>query len=173
MHCPQSGLTIRSLSHHLAVVLGDEIKPIWNQWPALEVDSHLNLLVIPRPSVVNPQQFRARAPIKDEMSNIDPDYFGFFCFDHLDSCKPTIAEILRLVEVAKRASGTIHGLYFLSWRCLARNMNLSETSLNGKTSFSSPELEPQELQHGTRKTRYESVFHCTKPQCSANITGGN
>ena len=110
MHCPQSGLTIRSLSHHLAVVLGDEIKPIWNQWSGLEVDSHLNLLVVPRPSVVNPLQFRPEAPIRDEMSNIDTDFFGFFSIDHLDSCKPTLAEIIRLVKVAQRSSGPIHGV---------------------------------------------------------------
>ena len=110
MHCPQSGLTIRSLSHHLALVLGDEIKPIWNQWSALDVGSHLNLLVVPRPSVVDPVQFRQEAPIRGEMSNIDTDYFGFFSFDHLDSCKPTIAEIMRLVRAAKQASGGIHGV---------------------------------------------------------------
>jgi hypothetical protein len=110
MHCPQSGLTIRSLSHHLAVLLGDEIKPIWNQWSGLDVDSHLNLLVVPRPSVVNPLQFRQEAPIRDEMSNIDSDYFGFFSVDHLDSCKPTITEIMHLVKAAKGMTGSIHGV---------------------------------------------------------------
>jgi hypothetical protein len=135
MHCPQSGLTIRSLSHHLAFLFSDEIKPVWNQWSGLDVDYHFNLLVVPRPSAVTPNQFRSEVPLKGEMSNIDIDHFGFFSFDHLDTCKPTIADIMNLLRSAKKDCGNIHGVVLPELALSESDYGLLRNKLERKKVF--------------------------------------
>jgi hypothetical protein len=55
MHAPGKGLTIRSLSHHLALCSGDEICPFWETSIAYASQREsLNLLVVPWPERVKP-----------------------------------------------------------------------------------------------------------------------
>jgi hypothetical protein len=62
-HTPQAGLTLRSLTHHLALRIADEIQPHWTQMyqldPEMQPTHSLNLLLVPWPSSVVPAQFRA------------------------------------------------------------------------------------------------------------------
>jgi len=109
MHCPQSGLTIRSFSHHLALCFGDEIKPMWYQ-RRLSVDSAFNLLVVPWPYVVIPRQFRSCDPLPEELSNIDPENFGFFTVDHPDGADDVAEKIEKILEAARNLIGDIHGV---------------------------------------------------------------
>jgi hypothetical protein len=78
MHAPSKGLTIRSLSHHLALCAGDEIYPFWETSIAYASQRNgLNLLVVPWPERVKPVQFQ-RVPRRGSGMRNMPDNFGFF-----------------------------------------------------------------------------------------------
>ncbi len=90
LHTPQSGLTARSLSHHLALCDGGKVQPLWFNvqlhHPKDKADlepqegrshrtSSLNLLVVPWPLEVLPREFRVvTSPTKDRD-------FGLFRYD--------------------------------------------------------------------------------------------
>jgi hypothetical protein len=80
MHAPSKGLTIRSLSHHLALCSGDEICPFWETSIAYSANREsLNLLVVPWPERVKPVQFRRVSRNKSGMRRM-PNDFGFFSY---------------------------------------------------------------------------------------------
>jgi hypothetical protein len=60
MHTAQSGLTIRSFSHHLAFCDSEEVRPSWISIPASIGDTesvlHMNVLIAPWPQVIAPKQ---------------------------------------------------------------------------------------------------------------------
>jgi len=73
-HTPRYGLTMRSLSHHLAVFTGGEVKPVWST--PLPGGEGLNLLIVPWPFVVEPSQFSpTRCPHAQPV-------VPFQCFDY-------------------------------------------------------------------------------------------
>src|SRR5262249_34979447 len=76
MRTPQSCITIRSLSHHLALVKSCGVKPVWMEYK--EKHSHnLNLLLIPFPTEVSPRQFHAVPTGKNQM----PEPFRYFKYE--------------------------------------------------------------------------------------------
>lgn len=56
-HTPQSGLTIRSMSHHLALCPTGEVRPFYKQLPTRPDLDTLNLLLLPWPERTTPAQF--------------------------------------------------------------------------------------------------------------------
>lgn len=56
LHTPSGGLTIRSLTHHLALVVGNETEVKWDFLPR-ETKGKLNLLVVPWPLEMESKQF--------------------------------------------------------------------------------------------------------------------
>jgi hypothetical protein len=58
MHSPQNGLTVRSLTHHLGFVSGDEMKPRWRFVPFDIKRDEISILLIPWPEFVDPADFR-------------------------------------------------------------------------------------------------------------------
>jgi hypothetical protein len=58
MHTPQSGLTMRAFSHHLALCMPNEVHCEWHMLPVNTQDFCLNLLLVPWPKVVRPAQFQ-------------------------------------------------------------------------------------------------------------------
>jgi hypothetical protein len=59
-HTPQTGFTLRSLSHNLALCPGSEMRPVWRSVP-IGISTRLNLLIIPWPAEVKPGAFRTLA----------------------------------------------------------------------------------------------------------------
>src|ERR1051326_6521771 len=57
MHTPQTGLTIRSLSHNVALCPAEDITPEWFSLATDTQEHALNLLVFPWPLQVSPRQF--------------------------------------------------------------------------------------------------------------------
>ena len=58
-HTPQTGLTIRSFSHHLALCAASEIETRWyGPFPLGERTEHLNMLLLPWPTQVRAKDFR-------------------------------------------------------------------------------------------------------------------
>jgi hypothetical protein len=81
---PQRGLTIRSLSHYLALIRGNEIVPRWRELPALRPESPenkvLNVLLAPWPLSVSRRCFTAAPQGRGQLANLAPS-FRFFDFD--------------------------------------------------------------------------------------------
>jgi len=120
MHAPNKGLTIRSLSHHLALCAGDEICPFWETSIAYSANREsLNLLVIPWPETIRPVQFKRVPRNKSGMRNM-PNDFGFFEFlpetnrgedGNIDS-ESFVAHIEQLYREATAMLGRIDGIVF-------------------------------------------------------------
>jgi hypothetical protein len=62
MHTPQSGLTMRAFSHHLALCMPNEVHCEWHILPVNTQGFCLNLLLVPWPQSVRPAQFQP-APV--------------------------------------------------------------------------------------------------------------
>ncbi len=75
-HTPQTGFTIRSLSHHLAMYSG-EMRPRWEKVPLQTKDKKLNLLLVPFPYDIAPKGF---LPF-DLRAQKMPGKYGYFTFD--------------------------------------------------------------------------------------------
>lgn len=104
MHAPQSGLTIRSFSHHLALITGHEIKPKWFTVGAPTAAS-LRLLIIPWPKNLNSSDFKSVPRQKCVMRNM-PGRYGFFEFEHVNG-KAFVNSVLELFQQAHSAVGDI------------------------------------------------------------------
>lgn len=74
-HTPLSGITLRSMSHHLALFTGGEVASIWFS-PTQNIEDRLNLLVIPWPFAVAPSQFSEASCPGVKFAE------GFGCFDY-------------------------------------------------------------------------------------------
>lgn len=77
LHTPQSGMTLRSLTHHLSLWLASDVAPLWFIAPQLITGKErhgLNLLLLPWPDHVDPGQF---APSVGRLRNM-PDEFRLF-----------------------------------------------------------------------------------------------
>jgi hypothetical protein len=109
LHTPQSGLTIRSFSHHLALCLTGEITPQWNVIPAQTSEPQsLNLLLIPWPSLIRPSQFRQAENILANM----PKKYGFFTYDTPRVPRDVALRARKIFRNAKRLLGRIDGVVF-------------------------------------------------------------
>lgn len=96
MHTPQSGMTIRSLSLNLALVLSDEIVPKWHFLPQPLQGDAFNVLVVPWPFVIPNGSIHECEANSDELGNMPP-HFGFFTFDPVsgDGPAPLIEKLLQ------------------------------------------------------------------------------
>ena len=77
LHTPSSGLTIRSLSHNLALVPMKEVKPVWQQGFFREDSDALNVLVCPWPSDLRAEQFCPSPPERYKPAAL-PKRYGLF-----------------------------------------------------------------------------------------------
>ncbi len=108
-HTPQTGITIRSLSHYLALVDCAEVTPRWII-PTTGIDGgNFNFLLIPYPWTVSRSQFSMVKAGTDRLGTMNPDRHGFFDFAPSDD-DAIIGQIAQLVETAKNSYGPIHGL---------------------------------------------------------------
>jgi hypothetical protein len=80
MHTPQTGLTIRSFSLNLALVTGNEIRPKWQIYPSLFGKSPIEMLFVPWPRRVRPDDIRPAPHLPGEMRNMPPE-FDFFEYE--------------------------------------------------------------------------------------------
>ncbi len=109
MHTPQSGLTIRSLSHNLAYTYSPDVHP---EWLSAAVDNKhhcFNLLAIPWPMHVDPQQFRASRSV-GIADVLLPNAYGLFTYKA--SRGPSIEFVRALIEKAEAKIGRVDGIVF-------------------------------------------------------------
>lgn len=113
LHTPQRGLTIRSLTHNLALIEGSELRMDW--WEPLEANETLNilnLLLLPWPTTVKPSQFELSRGA-DRKTPYLPDDHDFFSYSPKTSTNAQFE--VELVDVVNRAQSyvnRIHGIVF-------------------------------------------------------------
>lgn len=78
MHSAQNGLTVRSLTHHLAFITSDEMKPRWRYIPFETSRTELSLLLLPWPQIVAGTDFQAVSSTAS-MKNMRPEV-GLFSY---------------------------------------------------------------------------------------------
>ncbi len=78
LHTPQSGLTVRALSHHLAFCSASEVSPLWFVNNFSIPEHSINLLAVPWPAEVSPSQFSACA--EDQLGFALAEPYGHFTF---------------------------------------------------------------------------------------------
>jgi hypothetical protein len=110
LHTPQNGITIRSISHHLALCGSGDVRPLWHFVPVRPELNSLNLLLLPWPETVKPGQFRPAAPPTGKLLNM-PDKFRFFTYDlpkaRRDISKDLLDVFDRAVDIVDRIDGVI------------------------------------------------------------------
>jgi hypothetical protein len=108
MHTAQRGVTVRSLSHHLALCWTADIEPSWVLAPNAGFSNHLNLLLVPWPFEVTPRQFSPAVPRTGPLRNMG-NGFGFFDFEP-GPCSDLPELLTRLATKARQTVGPIDGI---------------------------------------------------------------
>lgn len=118
MRTPQAGISLRSLSGHLAATRLGEVDVRWAHAPTfVDTKTSFNLLLLPIPLEVTPQNFK---PVLGRLKNMDEKSFGFFRFDPSPLDERYLARVL---EAAKRCAGSVDGV-------VIPELALSETELD-------------------------------------------
>jgi hypothetical protein len=102
---PASGITLRSLSHHLALDRS-EVEARWIIAPPVTTNvpatDRLTVLLVPHPAVIHASDFR---PVAGPLANMDEARYGFYEFAPEEPFDPDQA--VHLVERARRRVGEI------------------------------------------------------------------
>ena len=122
MHTPQSGITIRSLSLHLALIQGCDVSCSWNNLssgsladedagedPDEAYKHGINLLLVPHPSEVFPSLFHRKSPRFDSTRYL-PQEHGFFEFAVEKVEENFESNIATLCKKAAEQVGHVHGI---------------------------------------------------------------
>jgi hypothetical protein len=106
LHTPQVGMTLHSLTHHLALCRSGDIVPEWYKYPSATTNPRsLNLLLAPWPIAIHPRDFRPVDVPADY--NMDRQLFGFFSFAPERRSLDVVRHTLRLFEAASKVVGRI------------------------------------------------------------------
>jgi len=105
LHTPQSGMTIRSLSHHLALCPAGEITPNWFELPSQPgaASRHdLNVLLVPWPQRIMPGEFESRS---GGLENMPSSFGGFFTYCCKDRPSSLVEDVVSLMDRAANLIG--------------------------------------------------------------------
>ena len=102
---PESGITLRSLSHHLALDRS-EVRPRWLVAPrslhwSEASSTRFTLLLVPYPRAIRASDFR---PVEGPLLNMEQG-FGFYEYAPSEPFAPT--SVVALVEAAREAVGSV------------------------------------------------------------------
>jgi hypothetical protein len=107
---PQTGLSLRSLSHHLTYH-HSEVSVLWRCIPWINRDDHentINVLAVPFPYEVSPRAFKG-------LRNPDPEgeatHFRYFSYDPPDAAF-NVDEVICLLEQALEEANHVHIMAF-------------------------------------------------------------
>jgi hypothetical protein len=110
LHTPQTGLTIRSLSHNVALCHSNEIVPSWSVIPRAERKTKLNILLLPWPLTLSSDQFSAVPPSAHLLANL-PGRYGLFTFTAIEQ-SPLETWLAGVVSETKKHVEKIDGIIF-------------------------------------------------------------
>jgi len=106
-HTPQSGLTLRSLSHHLSLCMPWEVEAQWFEFGANYFDV-LNLLLLPWPLDVDAKHFRC---LEDETSGNDPREHRTFEYSRPSADALAFkADLEGAIDRAKKCVSKLHAI---------------------------------------------------------------
>jgi predicted amidohydrolase len=110
-HTPGTGMTVRSLTHNLALCRLSDVEAEWRMLATGPAENRgLNALILPWPTQIRPTQFRQVDGALDNM----PDRFGFFVFE--PEAPPNEDEfandLQEIVDEAIRQVGTVDLICF-------------------------------------------------------------
>lgn len=133
LRTPQTGLTIRSLSHHLAVDRS-EVKVNWQTSTMLlpgRRAHELNLLILPWPYEVEAGDFRE---LVDLDTIIDPHTFGYF--DYAPARRFSAERnLLPLLEAAERRVGSVSAVILPESALSEAEVDAAEQALGERVGF--------------------------------------
>jgi hypothetical protein len=114
LHTPQSGMTVRSLTHHLALCESGEVEPSWLifDFKRPAIAERLNLLVLPWPLTIVPSQFTAHANAASRLPYMPADRYGGF-FEYTPAAETPdkwVADAIEVLQEAQRVVGDIDGV---------------------------------------------------------------
>lgn len=133
LHTPQNGLTIRSISHNLALISGGEIEPAWYIYPRPQRDC-VTLLLIPWPELVYPGSFRAATPRTGSLRNM-PREFGFFEYQHQPASSAVHRHVSQMLALANESVGKIDGVIFPELALTPAEYDQVSRSVLGREAF--------------------------------------
>ena len=107
LHTPRSGMTLRSLSHNLALYVPGEVIPEWHNFPSFDDHEGLRLLLLPWPLELEPDCIRSACGTDISM----PATFGFFTCELRKGGEPIIEEVKRALAAAE-TSGPVDAIVF-------------------------------------------------------------
>lgn len=108
LHTPRSGMTLRSLSHNLALYQPGEVIPQWHNFPSFDDHDGLKLLLLPWPLELESNCIYASCGTDITM----PDSFGFFTCNLRKDGKPILEEVKRALAAAEKVSKPIDAIVF-------------------------------------------------------------
>jgi hypothetical protein len=109
MRTPQNGMTIRSLSHHLALICDTEAVPHW-YYAYSTISREPKSAALARPMKINPAQFRSVDEEVIRKTNISEKEFGFFQFLPSEPNRMEIAKVEKLCRQVTDEIGAVHGI---------------------------------------------------------------
>jgi hypothetical protein len=133
LRTPQTGLTIRSLSHNLSVARS-EVRVNWQTSTMLlpgERAHELNLLIVPWPYRVRAEDFRASSIVA---SSHDPMAFGFFEYEPQQSFHIQ-DNLMRLLEAAEVQVGQISAVVLPESALNEAEADAAEHALGERVGF--------------------------------------
>lgn len=112
LHTPQAGMTLRSISHHLALWRASDVVPNWFSAPLpigdkVETPHRLNLLLLPWPDEVHPTYFE---PSKGTTRLADGNRLFTYHTHDPEASKRLIDRLDAAFEEARRYCEPIHGV---------------------------------------------------------------
>lgn len=110
LHTPKAGMTIRSLSHHLALCPAGEVAPQFMLAPApfSKRLKKIQLLLVPWPDRINDEDF---CQVKGPLKNL-PKEFGFFEFKPSYGRKWPATRFRKILDAAQQMAGDIDAVVF-------------------------------------------------------------
>jgi hypothetical protein len=108
LHTPRSGITLRSLTHNLALYEPGEVGARWHVFPRFTDHTDLKILLLPWPLKIASSAFRRSNGTKISM----PEKFGFFTCNVRPKTDELMARVQKVVEAARKVSGRVDAIVF-------------------------------------------------------------
>ena len=114
LHTPQIGMTLRSLTHNLALCRSSEVRAYWvsSPTPARRKFNSLNLLLLPWPTQIKPTDFRVVQDLPSNIAGLAENAVYQEFAPKRESASVFAARVDRALALARKQSGEIHGVVF-------------------------------------------------------------
>ena len=152
-HTPQSGITVRSLSHHLALCPATSVAAAWHQLPATApsdpTPEGVNVLVVPWPLSESPSHFEPVRPPQGPLLNMPPP-FGFFAYQRESKVEELTTLLEELLEAADVFSDRVEMVIFPELSLTPEELEVARRLCKGKVLVAGVIAPPDQAGHRAR-----------------------